>query len=443
MAASLEDSFVAWAQRSAVSESVFLMLKSHGITSCNGFFFRIPSLADVDEFVRYGVAPFDAWEEDLADGSGKEIKKAEKVNWTANEGKSWLEFKFSPEAGAIRQLWEAAKIVAKRELEAGEDGSSDRKISAAVSASMLKRAIDSGMPEPAETEVPGKLCLTKVSANLAAGGPFSYLAWESYTTASEESRAERLGYKADRTFSLRLGESDAGSRSLGLKSVESEIVKVAVCDIVALQDTLRVRSFAHQILNLVSFEVYEAWSAVLVKALKQDAPQSMRRPTLNEVRLADRHVHEAILRYASARTSTVERGLKFFGTDAGKGHEFLQVLRVQAEHLPCQGIESKAQIAVTGGSSSDSKQLASTGLTLCRVCNNPRKDHVDRKFCMPPKPPQESHKVDGKGGKSGKGFGKDKNKGNKGGKSGKADKKVWKEHLKVKNAEEPVEKKEA
>ena len=429
MAASLEDSFEALAQRSAVSESTFLLLKQHGITSCSAFFFRVPSLADVDEFVRHGIAPFDAWEESPADGSaGKEIKKAEKLNWTANENRSWTEFKFSPEAGSIRQLWEAAKIVAKRQLEAGEDGSSERKISAAVAASMLKRAVDSGMPEPAESEVPGKLCLTKVSANLAAGGPFSYLAWGSYTTASEESRAERMGYKADRAFSLKLGESEAGARSVGLKSVESEIVKFNVGDLVTLQDTLRVRSFAHRILNLVAFEVYEAWTAVLIRALKQDAHQSMRRPTMAEVRLADRLVHEAVLRYASARTSTVEKGLKYFGTDAGKGHELLQVLRVQAEHMPCQGVESRAQIAVSGGSSLDGKQIAASGLTLLTL------------FCMPPRPPQDDNKNDGKGGKAGKSKGKGKGNDGKGGKS--ENKKVWKEHVKVKAGEEAGDKKD-
>ena len=61
MSASLFVTFEGAAQRVAVAESDFLLLRLEGFDCCNHLFFRLPLLSDLDDFLKDRVAPFVAW----------------------------------------------------------------------------------------------------------------------------------------------------------------------------------------------------------------------------------------------------------------------------------------------------------------------------------------------------------------------------------------------
>ena len=91
-----------------------------------------------------------------------------------------------------------------------------------------------------------------MAENFRAGGAWSYLRWESYTSEEDERRAQRLGLSRKETGLRLLSDSDGSIRGVAMQ--DDEIHRPSVLEALAMTEALRVRSVVHAYLELVSFE---------------------------------------------------------------------------------------------------------------------------------------------------------------------------------------------
>ena len=139
--------------------------------------------------------------------------------------------------------------------------------------------------------------------------------------------------------------------------------------------------------------------------LKKRPPMRMRGPTLNEVRLVDRLLHEEVLSFAARGDGNLPEGLAWFASQ-GRGHKYWSFLDVQPENHPDQGLE-RSELTPAPPSFPPPKIIRTVDKTQdkadgmrCHVCGKTRHEHPRRRFCIP------DGAVKGKGGKKGAGKGK-------------------------------------
>jgi hypothetical protein len=410
MTARVERVFEELAVQLDVAESDYLLLKRAGMMTCSSYFFKIPKQEDLEEFLQSQVAPFSAFDQN---GTIVVFQRTPPV--------AWPDFKRSDDACALRQLWQASKTLASKELDdrvsgqTGDAGAAPKRMSAAVHADLVRKAQQKGsLPLLRPSNTPGKSCLALVQANHGVGGKMSHIAWEEFITIEEEQRQERMGIRKEGADIFSLSQGD-----LMLKRRDAEYEKMRVHDTLALQDVLTVRTHAYEILGLVPVAVYSRYSDELVLIFKRQPAESMRGPTVGELKMMDRLIHDEVLTQVIAGSISLGDGLKWF-VEQGRNHALWALGDQVIEATPDRGIERKlkvdpgsgpkassgsqglpVQAAVDKGTKEDLAERAT-----CNLCGKYRHEHEKRRFCQPDKEMKKAIKAE-----KGKGKGKGKVKG--------------------------------
>ena len=385
-----------------------LLLEEWGVRTADEFFFRLPSAETLENLLSDKIFPNTAATDE--DGG---IVVSTKEGGTPAALREWLR---GPAAAAIRRLWEASKAAAKRDLakltEDKAEGDLPSRLTAPHVSDLATRAAERGLPPVSDVERPGPVCLGKVADNHRFGGAFAHLEWEEYTSEEEEARAKRLGGKP-KGQSLQFVDG-------ALKTVATgdDPQRPRVNELLALQDTLMVRTVAHEYLQPVSHQTYQRLTNEFLRLAKKRQPDLMRGPTINEIRLVDRLIHEEILAYVAKNEETLEGGVAYYVSEMGRKSPFWSFLEGQREDQPDRGLERPLkQMKLSNDAASGSAPAGpQKPVAKCFACGKSRADHPQRKFCRQPAKAesgqvasahveQEISKVKGKG-KKGKGKGK-------------------------------------
>ena len=87
-------------------------------------------------------------------------------------------------------------------------------------------------------------------------------------------------------------------------------------------DVMRVRAVAHMLVGLVNYDVYIKFGELFTRKLRQRIPERMRPPTLNEIRMVDKLIHEEVIAGVARGTCSLEQGLERFVSEEGLRHSF-------------------------------------------------------------------------------------------------------------------------
>ena len=406
MSSKVERYFSKLAADADVSESDFLVLQSLGIRTASDMAYRFPRADDLEEMLRECVLPSSAYDH----GAPRGVQVFPRV-----VPEVWNAWKRGADAAAIRQLYDAAKAVCKKDLDNRETAETPLKMTPLIHSDMLEKARMRGnLPRLSSSEVPGCSVLSLVSHNHSVGGPLAFVDWAKFISLDEEQRQARLGIKRVEASKLTVSDS-----SLRLQHGSEVFESTRVENIVHISEVFKLRSVAYEILELVTFEVYEHYSSELVFSFRVQPPEKFRGPTLKELHHVDRVVHEHVLKDVGAGRITFEAGLREF--TANRSHPFFLLLEPVPEGTPCRGSERLVQIdrsgIDTGMASSQQHQSnkgSPAGVSLCRVCGLPRDQHDKRRFCVEGAKPKSGGKAPGQkggrgrqqgGGRHGKGRG--------------------------------------
>ena len=287
MASQVASVFKNLAMQLRVDESDFIVLAVEGIVNSADFYFRLPTPERLETFLEEVVHPSLG----VIDDGGEQALIPRPGAMEPADRRSWLR---GAACAALRRLWEASRTAAKRELEAltaeREEGEAPKKLTAPVIADMIRKAEERGMPKLTDYEKPGAKCLARVADVYRMGGTYAYIEREDYTSHDEETRAARLGL-AKKDVGFRIVPVDGGLRGV---PITEDLKRQKVDEILAVDDVLRLRAATFEILDIVPMSTSMALREEYLRALKKPPPQSMRPPTVNEVRMVDRQIHETV-----------------------------------------------------------------------------------------------------------------------------------------------------
>ena len=289
MSSRVQTVFASLAENLRVPEEDFLTLVREGIATADELYFRLRTSGDINSFLEDVVWPNVSYK-----GHDGTITRTPRPS--GDEGPVKVDWMRGPAAASLRRLWEASKQVAKRDLETLTDESSTTvplKMSAAVVADMQTKFVEKGLPSFTDFEYPGRKCLGKLSENFRTGGPWSHISWESYTSQEDENRAIRA--KGPKHGQLAIVTKNDGSLA-GLQEEDCPR-KPRVDELMTLQDVFQTRAIAFEFLSLIRFDLYSQLHSLYIRKVRTHQPERMRPPTLGEVRLCDRLLHEDIYRH--------------------------------------------------------------------------------------------------------------------------------------------------
>lgn len=138
-----------------VAESDYIVMTEEGITSFEKMAYRLPTSADLEEFLRNTVRRNGGYRDQ--DGKTTIYQRPDML--------SWSDYKSGDDPGCIRKLWNLSLQVSKKELEAlaSPEDQSKRKVTVTMAQEMEDRAVSEGMPSPMnDRERPSLYCLSKV-----------------------------------------------------------------------------------------------------------------------------------------------------------------------------------------------------------------------------------------------------------------------------------------
>lgn len=376
------------AGRLEVEECDLLNLQVEGVVNAEAFYYRLPTAEKLEAFLEEVIYPKEGFYETSGTDGSQHVSRRDRAGADEPSRRAWLR---SGPAASLRRLWEASKTTAKHDLEAltQDKFEGPSRVSAPVLADMEARAVARGLPRLGDTEKPGALALAKVVDNFRAGGQFKYLAWEEFTSRDDEARAERQGLTRKES-TLRFTIKDG---SLAAEPGVPQFKKASVSDIVMLEDCLKVRAAAHDIADVASYDLYVRLTSSFLRTLKKEPPDRMRGPTLNEVRLVDRLIHEEVLEHVAKEEGNLNDGLEWY-LGAGSSHKVWDFLEPVALEVPDRGVErahakrkAESALSLAGAASSGGLPAAPPGakeVALCFVCGRTRKEHPKGRFCPQP-----------------------------------------------------------
>jgi hypothetical protein len=392
MGINVAQAFKSLAIKLGVEESDFLVLVYGAeIATQDSYFYKVPQASDLEDFLRLNIFPNAGFESD----GNVEIFGRYRIDTV-----SWADWKRSNGAAALRKLWDVSKTVARAELRKLTEDNEDeppKKVNRLIISDMREKAASRGVPEFTEFERPGRICIGKLVKNFGVGGAFEHVPWESYTSEEEEERAHRLGLTA-KTFSEKMYkfEGQLGETMGEIKRRTTETVpKSAIEDMMSLQDCSKIRSVAHEYLEVVRWAEYEKLTQIYVSALRQRVPEMMRTPTLGEIRMLDRMIHEEVFSYAGRGQGSLSDGLAFYMGE-GRVHPVWNIILPQVGNLPDQSREGASKgsgVARPGGAVAglvaatvNPRERAGggggAGANACSECGKARNEHVGRRFCQ-------------------------------------------------------------
>jgi len=228
--------FKTYAQRFNVDEGDFRTLETKGIGTIEAYFFNVPNETALEKFLVDQIYPVTTTMSEEGD-----LTSVERAGTAPDE---WI---CSAAAGSLRQLWECAKIVARKDL---EDAVSQRisivprKINAIVLQDMIGQAVKKGMPQPLSRHLPGPLTLSKVVDNLSMNGPCKWIDWSNYVSRDDEDAAIRLGFGAT-TLGLSIVHNTQTGLLTGVQD-QPDIRRLDAMDLEIFRNVMTLRSVAHR-----------------------------------------------------------------------------------------------------------------------------------------------------------------------------------------------------
>lgn len=379
-----------------VVEHDYLTLLYEGLATYDSLYFRYPTMEDCEAllqdklYVSYGAY----------DGNNN-LGLWARSEW---DTRTWREWRSSEDAAAVRKLWRLAKVAATRDLEKLTEerleGEPPRKLTPAVAADLESKAVARGMPRLSELERPGLACLARLMDNYRVGGAMRYVAWEEYTTQEEEDIAQRQNLKRKEIGFRVVPTAEGGLRTLG---EADDTRKTHVRDMMALQDVLKVRAYAHEIADACPYRPLADLADAYLRRLKRRIPSEMRYPSFEEIRLVDRLLHEEVLQQVARGQGSLGEGIDGYLSEAGQSDNIWTMVDPQPASLPDQGVEAplrkgdpavpppRPEIGVglpqwppVPAAPQPGRQEAAPPEPLCFVCGRPRSDHPKRRFCRNP-----------------------------------------------------------
>jgi hypothetical protein len=375
------------AQGLKVDEADFLLLLWNEMNTYASFYFKTPSLDALETFLREEIYPFMAKYGDPGTDAEHEIEWH--MRWRIPDPRTEYEWLQSNAAAALRQLWAVSKQQATKDTaqlsEEIVEGQIPKKLDMATTKQLRAQAEKKGMDMSSPHSQPGPQCLAKVRQNFATGNIPRYQKWEVFTSADDESRAERMGIKP-RDAGYKMISDDGIFRPI---ETGSELIRSPATDALAMQEVLLIRAHACAMLGVVDVADYRDLTCRYMQSLRQRCPFRMRNTTINEVKWFDRQLHEDIYNeMLKDDQASLSDGLKWYLNNPWK---MWNMLEPQLDTLPDQGIE-KSDIALTGAkrkqfSIEDGRELfdgASRSRLpqgTCHTCGLTREEHASRQFC--------------------------------------------------------------
>ena len=243
----LETAFEAGAIKFNVSESDYLVLKSHGYSCFEDFHYRLPTKEDLEKY----------FEEVLHKRGGYLDKTTGNLKTFTKPSPDWDSWKRSDDAACLRKLWSYGSSLCKTEMEDMTGGGSDKiRMTHAAAAELERKAVKGGMVPPgSDTERPSLWTLQKLANNHGLSGKHVHLEWEAYVSMEQEEKASRTGKSLKSKPAVFL----VGGKHLEVQDQELELDGIQkITGLVTLREVLNLRSRSFAMLELEVFLFGEA-----------------------------------------------------------------------------------------------------------------------------------------------------------------------------------------
>ena len=286
-----------------------------------------------------------------------------------SQTKAWM---ISPEAGALRRLWESSRVLAKRELEENIGTTSSlapkKRISIVVLNDLVQKALSRGMSVPLARHAPSLTSVSKVLNSLGPNGDWAYVELGAYVSRQHEEVAYRSGVNVEKSALRIVYNATTGSLS-GYKDEIPEISR-DLDSLEVLRECLAVRAYSVEVAGVGTAQVLFKLSALYEESLTQLPPAGYRNPTIKEILKCDRLLLSETQMYLSQGQGSLDEAILHFVGIGRKDTAQFDLLKVVPEAMPCKG--SDIQIKDLG--------------QVCRHCQEPRSAHKGGRWCMPNRP---------------------------------------------------------
>ena len=374
----IRSAFLTWAKRFEVTEHDLLTLEKLGVVSCESFYWKVPNPELLEKFLEQRI-----WPSVTTRITNGDLESSVREDMPLED---WL---LHDDAGAVRRLWEASKDIAKIDLKVLiEDRSTKdqpRKITLQVYKEMCAQATERGMPTMPERHRPGLLTLSRVVSNIRQGGDFEWLSWELFVSYEDEKLAMRTGYDPKKLGMKLVQDVDTGIL-VGEKPVP-DIRHVSVTNEKDLTTMMEIRAFSTDITNTCEKKVYDKLRERYLHSISKVPVLGFRQPTLGEVRVCDRLLHETIYEYVSAGTGMFQDGVEYYTGAGFYEAPCFEMLKHVPSSLPDRSIEKQPVVKVVNADAAVTGSQSSRDVQVCDVCGQKKEDHPNGRWCLKRKVP--------------------------------------------------------
>ena len=284
---------------------------------------------------------------------------------------------YSREAGALRRLWESARILSRRELEEGLGSgalTSKKRISLVVLNDLLAKALAKGMSPPLARHAPSIASVSRILNSMGPNGTFDYVEIGAHISRQQEEVANRVGTSLEKQSLRMVYNSTTGA----LTGYQDDIPEVSrdIVSLETLRECLAVRAYSMETAGVATAQVMCKLTALYEEALTQLPPEGYRCPTLLEVMKCDRLLLTETLGYLSQGQGNMDEAVLHFCGAGRQNTPQFELLKVLPASMPCKGKEMTFQRATQLGHGSSTQ--------LCNFCGEPREMHKNGRWCRGP-----------------------------------------------------------
>ena len=311
----------------------------------------------------------------------------------------------------MRRLWLASKTISETEVQKEAEEANDgkqKKLTTPIIEDMFAKAKSRGIDDSNPKRRPGNNIVSKVFLNYSINGKFAYLYFEEFLSQEMEEAAiaqglvPKVGYKIVRS-------EDNGM--LHSKETAPDIRRSWLEDELKLRDAMFLKEVTYDVAGICKAEVLRQFHSAIIDSLNVTPIAGNRAPTIAEAKMFDRLVHMSINKWLARHHGTLEGGISFFLSEEGKKEKEWTLLdQVDADKKDRglqQPLKLEAVVVSEDGSrpvpeerkswsskdtpslrprqrsrspkeSSSSTQLP--GMTACKHCGKPRREHKNNSF---------------------------------------------------------------
>ena len=336
----LETAFEAGAIKFNVSESDYLVLKCHGYSCFEDFYYRLPTKEDLEKYFQEILHKVGAYRDRTSGGFSTYTKASP----------DWDTWKRSDDAACLRKLWTYGSSLCKTEMEDMTGGGSEKiRMTHAAAAELERKAIKNGMAPPgSDTERPSLWTLQKLANNHGLSGKHVHLEWESYVSMEQEEKSSRTGKGLKTKPAVFL----VGGKHLEVQDQELELDGVQkITGLVTLREVLNLRARSFAMLELTEHSLLNRLHEKYFSLARQTTPDKMRSPTINEIRKFDREIFKQALRWKAEKQGEVGDCISYYLDTPAAG--LWKMLEPVPESHPDQGLEREEKSKADGAEKGD------------------------------------------------------------------------------------------